>query len=72
MRQIMRPRGFSVLKNILDDYMEDIEMLTVSLECMMNWPLIQRNKVEDSKISEPVKKCAELENETVSKLAKEV
>ena len=52
--------------------MEDIEMLTVSLECMMNWPLIQRNKVEDSKISEPVKKCAELENETVSKLAKEV
>ena len=72
MRQIMRLRGFSVLKNILDDYMEDIEMLTVSLECMMNWPLIQRNKVEDSKISEPVKKCVELENEIVSKLAKEV
>lgn len=68
----MRLRGFSVMKNILDDHKDDLEMLTVSLECMMNWPLIQRNKVEDSKISEPVQKCAESENEIVSNLAREV
>lgn len=68
----MRLRGFSVLKNILDDNEDDAEMLTVSLECMMNWPLIQRNKVEDSKITEPVQKCASSDNEVVSNLAKEV
>ena len=39
---------------------------------MSTWPLIQRNKVEDSKISVPVQKCAELENEAVSNLAKKV
>ncbi|KAK7688537.1 hypothetical protein QCA50_008075 [Cerrena zonata] len=72
LRQLMRLRGFSVIKNILDDNMDDMDILTVSLECMMNWPLIQRNKVEDSKITEPVQKCAESENELLSNLAKEL
>lgn len=36
----------------------------------MTWPLIQRNKVEDSKIDVPVKVCAESENEVLAELAK--
>lgn len=39
---------------------------------MSTWPLIQRNKVEDSKISIPVAKCAELQNEVISGLARKV
>ena len=33
------------------------------------WPLLQRNKVEDSKIEEPVKKCAESSNAALKALA---
>lgn len=39
---------------------------------MATWPLIQRNKVEDSKVNVPVKLCAESENEVVAELAKKV
>lgn len=29
LRQIMRLRGFNVMKNILDDYVQDVEMITL-------------------------------------------
>lgn len=38
----------------------------------MPWPLLQRNKVEDSKIEEPVRKLACHENESVKTLANAV
>lgn len=38
----------------------------------MTWPLIQRNKVEDSKVNVPVQKCAESDNEAVAELAKKL
>ena len=38
----------------------------------MTWPLIQRNKVEDSKVDVPVKVCAESENEVLAEQAKKV
>ncbi|KAH9852920.1 hypothetical protein C2E23DRAFT_824133 [Lenzites betulinus] len=72
LRQVMRLRGFSVITNILDDYNNDVEVQTLAMECMCTWPLIQRNKVEDSKVAEPVKLCAQSENETVSALAKKL
>ena len=43
-----------------------------AMECMSTWPLIQRNKVEDSKVNVPVRLCAESDNEVVSALAKRV
>lgn len=43
-----------------------------ALECMSVWPLLNRNKVEDSKVSVPVRTCAELEDETVKGLAQKV
>ncbi|EIW56542.1 SET domain-containing protein [Trametes versicolor FP-101664 SS1] len=72
LRQIMRLRGFSVMTNILEDYSSDVEVQTLAIECMATWPLIQRNKVEDSKVNVPVKLCAESENEVVAELAKKL
>ncbi|KAI8990416.1 hypothetical protein BD414DRAFT_483561 [Trametes punicea] len=70
LRQIMRLRGFSVMTNILEDYSTDVEIQTLAMECMSTWPLIQRNKVEDSKVNVPVRLCAESDNEALSALAK--
>ena len=42
------------------------------MECMMTWPLIQRNKVEDSKIDVPVKVCLESDNVVIAELAVKV
>lgn len=39
---------------------------------MSTWPLIQRNKVEDSKVNVPVEECTSSENETLAELAKKV
>ncbi|OJT15697.1 Histone-lysine N-methyltransferase, H3 lysine-36 specific [Trametes pubescens] len=72
LRQIMRLRGFSVMTNILEDYNNDVEVQTLAMQCMSTWPLIQRNKVEDSKVNVPVKLCTESENETVAELAKKL
>lgn len=69
MRQIMRLRGFSVMNNILTDYATDIDISIAALEVMAKWPLIQRNKVEDSKILVPVQACQGSENETMKGLA---
>lgn len=39
---------------------------------MLTWPLLHKNKVEDSKVSVPVSLCAQSENEVVKALAQEV
>ncbi|KAK0200857.1 hypothetical protein DFS33DRAFT_1265721 [Desarmillaria ectypa] len=69
LRQIMRLRGFSLMKNILEDYSEAADLICLTLECMSTWPLVFRNKVEDSQVNVPVKVCTESENETVKGLA---
>ncbi|KAF8966903.1 hypothetical protein BDZ97DRAFT_1917169 [Flammula alnicola] len=69
LRQIMRLRGYSLMTNVLEDYASDMELITLALECMKTWPLLNRNKVQDSKVHIPVEVCAALENETVKSLA---
>ncbi|KAF8549008.1 hypothetical protein OG21DRAFT_1500664 [Imleria badia] len=69
LRQIMRLRGFSLMTNILQDHAKDVEVTILALEAMVKWPLIQRNKVDDSKIRVPVQVCAESENEGMKSLA---
>jgi hypothetical protein len=39
---------------------------------MSTWPLISRNKVEDSKVSMPVQRCTESENLVLKKAAQNV
>ena len=43
-----------------------------AMECMAAWPLIQKNKVDDSDIEAPVKLLTESDNEAVAGLAKKV
>ncbi|KAH9921135.1 uncharacterized protein B0H18DRAFT_1022083 [Fomitopsis serialis] len=72
LRQLMRLRGFSVMTNILEDYSTDVEVSVSAIECMMTWPLIQRNKVEDSKVNVPVQTCAQSEDQGLAQLAQKV
>ncbi|KAI0063379.1 hypothetical protein BV25DRAFT_424390 [Artomyces pyxidatus] len=69
LRQMMRLRGFSLMTNVMDDYSRDTEILLLAIQCMANWPLISRNKVEDSKVNIPVELCAESENEVLKTAA---
>uniref|UniRef100_D8QG04 Histone-lysine N-methyltransferase, H3 lysine-36 specific n=1 Tax=Schizophyllum commune (strain H4-8 / FGSC 9210) TaxID=578458 RepID=D8QG04_SCHCM len=69
LREFMRLRGFSVMRMILDEFAKDMTIVAMALECMTTWPLEKRNKVEDSKITDPVKKYAEMEDETVKNVA---
>ncbi|KAF8804407.1 hypothetical protein BYT27DRAFT_7107098 [Phlegmacium glaucopus] len=69
LRQIMRLRGYSLMTNVLEDHIADLELVTLALECMSTWPLLNRNKVQDSKVHVPVEACAALENEVVKSLA---
>jgi hypothetical protein len=39
---------------------------------MNTWPLISRNKVEDSKVCIPVERCTESENVVLKKAARDV
>ena len=39
---------------------------------MSTWPLLNRNKVQDSKVHVPVEACATHENEIVKSLAQKV
>ncbi|KAF9553862.1 SET domain-containing protein [Agrocybe pediades] len=70
LRQIMRLRGYSLMTNVLEDYATDIELITLALECMKTWPLLNRNKVQDSKVHVPVEACLSLEDENIKSLAK--
>ena len=45
---------------------------TQILECLPSWPLINRNKVEDSKIEVPVQTFLEGDNERLKGLAEQV
>ncbi|EJD05050.1 uncharacterized protein FOMMEDRAFT_105290 [Fomitiporia mediterranea MF3/22] len=72
LRQLMRLRGYSLMCNILDDNLSDVDICTMVLESLSTWPLLQRNKVEDSKIEEPVGALAEHENEGIRTSAKKL
>ncbi|KAI0248399.1 hypothetical protein BJV78DRAFT_1379249 [Lactifluus subvellereus] len=72
LRQMMRLRGFSLMTNIMDDYEKDLEILMLAIDCMSTWPLISRNKVEDSKVSVPVERCTESENTVLKKAAQDL
>ncbi|KAF8525700.1 hypothetical protein JB92DRAFT_2701103 [Gautieria morchelliformis] len=72
LRQLMRLRGFGLMTSILEDYATDLEICTIILECLPAWPLINRNKVEDSKIEVPVQTLLESHNERLKALAEQL
>jgi len=72
LRQLMRLRGFSLMCNILEDFIEDAEVCTVVLEGISTWPLLQRNKIEDSKIEEPVRQLVQSDNDRLKELSEKL
>ncbi|KAJ7454891.1 hypothetical protein B0H11DRAFT_2067935 [Mycena galericulata] len=68
-REMMRLRCFSLMKNVLEDYASDPEIVGLVLESIRVWPLTVRNKVEDSNIEPTVKAIAESEDEKLKPLA---
>ncbi|KZV68615.1 hypothetical protein PENSPDRAFT_582159 [Peniophora sp. CONT] len=71
-RELMRLRGFSLMTNLMNDYKEDDEVLLLALQCMAKWPLLSRNKIDDSKINEPVERCTTSENERLKNSAQAI
>ncbi|KAF9649738.1 hypothetical protein BDM02DRAFT_3186087 [Thelephora ganbajun] len=59
LRQLMRLRGFSLMTNILQDYSSDPGIQILVMECVSTWPLLQKNKIEDSKINMAVQAIAD-------------
>ena len=57
---------------MLTDFENDVEMNLLVLQCVEVWPLLHRNKVEDSKIEEPVQQCAQSQDERLKALAEKV
>ncbi|KAJ8075139.1 histone methyltransferase set2 [Marasmius tenuissimus] len=69
LRQIMRLRGFSIMKNILEDYAQDLDIISIVLQCMRSWPLVARNKVEDSQVLGSVQELKESDDPEVKEHA---
>ncbi|KAF9451333.1 hypothetical protein P691DRAFT_663480 [Macrolepiota fuliginosa MF-IS2] len=72
LRQLMRLRGYSIMTNVLNDYKEDMDLVFLALECMEKWPLMNKNKVEDSQVWLPVEEFTKLEDEKVKILAQKL
>ncbi|KAF8578887.1 SET domain-containing protein [Ramaria rubella] len=69
LRMCMRFRGFGLMTSILEDNISDIEICTIVLESLSTWPLMNRNKVEDSKIETFLQIFLEGDNEKLKNLA---
>ncbi|KAJ6554544.1 hypothetical protein B0H19DRAFT_150279 [Mycena capillaripes] len=70
MREMLRLRCLSLMKNILDDNVSDLEIVGLVLESIRPWPLAVRNKVEDSLINSSVKAIVESEDDKVDEKLK--
>ncbi|KIJ47294.1 hypothetical protein M422DRAFT_164308, partial [Sphaerobolus stellatus SS14] len=55
LRELMRLRGFSKMTVLLREYSEDEEICATIMSSLPSWPLTVRNKVDDSRIEEPIK-----------------
>ncbi|KAF7373580.1 Histone methyltransferase [Mycena sanguinolenta] len=70
MREMLRLRCMSLMKNILDDNASDLEIFGLVVESIRPWPLAARNKVEDSAIDTSVNTILEAEDEKLDEKLK--
>lgn len=61
-----------ILRNLLVSRQSLPVVILQALECMLAWPLLHKNKVEDSKVSVPVTSYALSDNEVIKALAQKV
>ncbi|KAH6904496.1 histone-lysine N-methyltransferase [Coprinopsis sp. MPI-PUGE-AT-0042] len=72
LRQIMRLRGYSVMKTVLDDYSEDLDIQELILQCLSTWPLLNRNKVDDSQIAGSVVRLTTCDRESLKAMSQKL
>lgn len=72
MREMLRLRCLGLMKNVLDDYASDSEVVALVLQSILPWPLAVRNKVDDSHIEDSVKPFAESVDEKLRALAQPI
>ncbi|KAF8192677.1 hypothetical protein K438DRAFT_2017875 [Mycena galopus ATCC 62051] len=70
MREMLRLRCMSLMKNILDDNASDLEIFGLVLQSIRPWPLAARNKVEDSSIDTTVTTIMTTEEEKLDEKTK--
>lgn len=83
----MRMHGFSLMYMVLTEMVDDrdtvllvsccrssdvLELTLQALEGMSKWKLQIRNKIEDSKVEEPVRALADGADEEISRVAKQL
>ncbi|KAF7326676.1 Histone methyltransferase [Mycena venus] len=70
MREMLRLRCMSLMKNVLDDNASDLEIFGLVLESIRPWPLTNRNKVEDCAIDTSIRAITESEDEKLDEKLK--
>ncbi|PLW20506.1 hypothetical protein PCASD_15566 [Puccinia coronata f. sp. avenae] len=71
-KQLMRLHGFSIMSMILNEYLEDQEIVKTTLEILLKWPLITKNKILSTSLEETVMKLSDSPSEVVQTLAAEL
>ncbi|MBW0494768.1 hypothetical protein O181_034483 [Austropuccinia psidii MF-1] len=71
-KQLMRLHGFSVMSMILNEHLKDQEIVKTTLEILLKWPLITKNKLVSTNIEETVMKLSENPSEIIQTLAAEL
>ncbi|POV99805.1 hypothetical protein PSHT_13372 [Puccinia striiformis] len=71
-KQLMRLHGFSLMSMVLNEYLEDQEIVKTTLEILLKWPLITKNKIVSTNIEETVMKLNQNPNEVIQTLAAEL
>ena len=70
--ELMRRHGFSIMANILSEYAEDGPILATSLEILIQWPVITRNKLQTTNIEQLIVELAKGEDPIVKPLAQTI
>lgn len=71
-KQLMRLHGFSIMSMVLNEYLEDLEIVKTTLEILLKWPLITKNKILSTNIEETVMKLSKNPSEVIQTLAAEL
>ncbi|KAG0146074.1 hypothetical protein CROQUDRAFT_44884 [Cronartium quercuum f. sp. fusiforme G11] len=71
-KQLMRLHGFSMMSMVLNEYLEDQEIVKTTLEILLKWPLLTKNKLVSTNIEDTVMKLSSSPSETIQTLAAEL
>ncbi|KAI8455067.1 hypothetical protein BY996DRAFT_7055791 [Phakopsora pachyrhizi] len=71
-KQLMRLHGFSMMSMVLNEYLENEEVVKTTLEILLKWPLITKNKIVSTNIEETVMKLSSSPSEMIQTLAAEL